>query len=155
GDAGITRLYKNGIGTGLRTARRAAFTAINYGTTEAAFHTHYGPLCREIARDNLAGRFLFSFTHLFQNHQWFALPQLESIAAEQNLPPVKRLHSRLLWGMFTGAYTYTKLLMMALHPRLQGRMLRYLATPRRVRPANQPGASSPAPTGQNEQGVLY
>ncbi|RME52467.1 MAG: FAD-dependent oxidoreductase, partial [Caldilineae bacterium] len=33
GDAGITRLYKNGIGTGLRTARRAAFTAINYGTT--------------------------------------------------------------------------------------------------------------------------
>lgn len=124
GDAGITRLYKNGIGSALRTARRAAFTAVNYGVSEAAFRAHYGPLCREIAWDNQVGRVLFHFAPLYQNHHWFARPQLQTIAHEQALPPAQRLHSRLLWGMFTGAYTYTQLLLMALHPRLHSRIIR-------------------------------
>ncbi len=123
GDAGITRLYKNGIGMALRTARWAAYTAVNFGTTEAAFRRHYGPVCQQIALDNLAGRLLFALTPLFQNQGWFAGPQLISVAQEQRLPPAARVHSLLLWGMFTGAYPYLTLLRMALNPRIHGRLL--------------------------------
>lgn len=123
GDAGITWLYKNGIGTALRTARQAAHTAVLHGVGAGDFHTRYAPLCREIAWDNRAGRFLFAFTHVFQHHGWLTLPHLRSIAAEQTLPPEQRFHSRLLWGMFTGAYPYRELLVMALHPRLQAQLL--------------------------------
>jgi len=122
GDAGITRLYKNGIGTALRTARRAAETVVWHGVSAAAFHAHYGPLGREIAWDNQVGRFLFAFTHVFQHRRRLTLPHLRAILAEQTRPPAQRLHSRLLWGMFTGVYPYRELLKMALHPRLQAHL---------------------------------
>ena len=125
GDASITRLYKNGIGTAMRTARCAADTAVNKGVDANAFRIHYAPLCWRIGFDNLIGRFLFSMTGLFENHGWFARSQLESIVREQNLPPQDRFHSRLLWGMFTGTYAYTQLLLMASHPGLLTRLLFY------------------------------
>lgn len=118
GDAGITRLYKDGIGTALRTARQAAFTAVCHGISQEDFNTFYAPLCQKIAWDNRAGRFLFMFTRLFQHHPWFANAFLRSVAAEQALPSGKRLHSRLLWGMFTGTYSYQELLVMACNPRI-------------------------------------
>lgn len=126
GDAGITRLYKNGIGTALRTARRAAYTAVHHGVSAADFHANYGPLCREIAWDNRAGRFLFAFTRVFQHHLWLTRPHLRAIAAEQTLPPAERLHSRFLWGMFTGTYPYSRLLAMACRPSVHLRLLRCL-----------------------------
>ncbi len=126
GDAGITRLYKNGIGTALRTARQAAYTAVCHGISMTAFHTHYAPLCQEIAQDNRVGQLLFAFTRFFQHHRWLMLPHLRSVAAEQVLPPAERLHSRFLWGMFTGAYPYRQLLAMACHPTLHLRLLCHL-----------------------------
>jgi len=126
GDAGITRLYKNGIGTALRTARKAAETAIWHGISSTTFRTHYAPLCREVAWDNRAGRFLFSFTHLFRHHPRFTLPHLRSVEAEQAMPPDQRLYSRLLWGMFTGVYPYRQLLAIACHPTLHLRLLRHV-----------------------------
>ena len=126
GDAGITRLYKNGIGTALRTARQAAYTALLHGIDADAFAAGYGPLCQEIAWDNRAGRFLFAFTHIFQHSRELTMPHLHSIAAEQALPPEERFHSRLLWGMFTGVYPYRELLLMACHPHLHLSLLRYL-----------------------------
>jgi flavin-dependent dehydrogenase len=59
GDAAATRLYKNGIGSALKTADRAARTAIYHGCSKAAFERHYVPLCRAIGRDNRLGRLLF------------------------------------------------------------------------------------------------
>ncbi|RME85989.1 MAG: hypothetical protein D6775_01310 [Caldilineae bacterium] len=125
GDAGITRLYKNGIGSALRTARQAAYTAIFHGIAAKDFAAGYGPLCRQIAWDNRAGRFLFAFTRVFQHHQWLTLPHLRSIASEQALPPGERFHSRLLWGMFTGTYSYRGLLAMACYPKLHTSLLRH------------------------------
>ncbi len=129
GDAGITRLYKNGIGTALRTARQAAYTAAFHGIGEDDFLTYYAPLCSEIAWDNRAGRFLFAFTHIFQHYQWLTLPHLRSIAAEQALPPAERLHSRLMWGMFTGTHPYRDLLAMACRPALHVQLLHHLLEP--------------------------
>lgn len=124
GDAGITRLYKNGIGTALRMARHAAYTAICEGVSREAFLSHYGPYCRDLWWDNLAGRMLFQFTYLFQFAGWFAQPHLLAIEAEQAMPPEKRRHSRILWGMFTGTESYRTLLGMALHPLVHARIFR-------------------------------
>lgn len=126
GDAGITQLYKNGIGTGVRTARQAAQTAVQKGVSRSMFATYYAPLCRQIALDNLVGRFLFSFTHVFQHYPCFSLPLIRATATEQALPPEQRLLSRLLWGMFTGVYPYRQLLTMACHPILHLRLLSHL-----------------------------
>jgi flavin-dependent dehydrogenase len=124
GDAGVTRLYKNGIGSAIQTAEQAARTAVLHGVSDAAFRRHYAPLCRAITRDNLAGRFLFSFSRVFRRYRWLTLPHLHSVVAERSMPPEQRHHSRFLWAMFTGAYPYRQLLGMALRPRIHLRLLR-------------------------------
>ncbi|NOZ71161.1 MAG: hypothetical protein GXP38_04490 [Chloroflexi bacterium] len=152
GDAGVTRLYKNGIGTALRTARQAAFTAVNYDITESAFRKHYRPLCRRIVWDNAVGRLLFALGPVFANHDWFARAQLESIAAEQTLPAPKRRHSRLLWGMFTGVYSYSQLMRMVLDPRLQWRIGGFVVKDwlqrllQKLRPLRQNGSPTRPPS---------
>jgi flavin-dependent dehydrogenase len=123
GDAGITRLYKDGIGTALRTSRQAANAAVRHGCGGRDFRDHYLPLCREIKRDNWAGRLLFGFTRILQRHDRLTRLHVRSVADEQALPPENRLHTRLLWGMSTGTYSYRRLLRMACHPRLHLRML--------------------------------
>ncbi|MFQ5460943.1 MAG: NAD(P)/FAD-dependent oxidoreductase, partial [Anaerolineae bacterium] len=112
GDAGITNLYKNGIGAAFRTALRAADTAVHSGLSAADFRRGYGPVCRGMALDNLAGRFLFGFTEVFKHHSRLASPHLQAVTAEQSLPEDQRLLCRLLWGMFTGTYPYRQLLAM-------------------------------------------
>ncbi|MBI3957201.1 MAG: hypothetical protein HY328_00225 [Chloroflexi bacterium] len=148
GDAGITRLYKNGIGAAIQAVRQAAYTAVVYGVSEAAFQAYYAPFCRRTAWDNQVGRLLFASTGLFQNHTWFARLQLQSMAAEQSLPPAQRLHSRILWGMFTGTYTYMELLRMALHPGVTARLLRYLPRSLRRSSAQETLAWTPPPEGR-------
>jgi flavin-dependent dehydrogenase len=123
GDAGVTRLYKNGIGSALLTGRQAALAAVHHGIDAAAFRAHYAPLCREIVQDNQAGRFLFAFARVFREHRALTLPHLHSVLAEQALPPEQRRHSRLLWSMFTGGHPYRRLVAMASHPTVQGRLL--------------------------------
>ncbi len=119
GDSGVTRLYKNGIGNALRTSRAAAHTAIFYGPSGDAFIRGYEPLCREIIQDNRFGRFLFSFTHIFQHQSVLAHPHMMTVKWEQQQPPRRRRLSRLIWGMFTGSDPYRKLFFMSIDPRVQ------------------------------------
>ena len=65
GDAAVTRLYKDGIGSAFFTAQCAMQTAVEQGISHQAFQKTYGPFCRSVATDNLYGRMLFrlwSFT---------------------------------------------------------------------------------------------
>jgi flavin-dependent dehydrogenase len=145
GDAGVTRLYKNGIGSAVHTARQAALAAVRHGIDAASFRAHYAPLCREIVNDNRAGRFLFSFSRIFRESRPLALPHLHAVIAEQSLPPHRRRHSRLLWSMFTGAYPYRRLLAMAAHPAVQLRLLRGAARGLLRRPIPRDRTDRPAP----------
>ena len=124
GDAGITRLYKNGIGTAVFMARRAAYTAVCMGIDKGTFRRYYGPACQLLWWDNQLGRALFNFTPLFQFSDWFTRPHLLAILEEQSLPLERRRYSRLLWGMFTGTYPYRALVRMAIHPRLHTQIFR-------------------------------
>jgi hypothetical protein len=118
GDASVTRLYKNGIGSALATARQAAWTAVFRGCQQRDFLHEYVPVCRAIDRDNWAGRVLFL--------QIPALKQLGLIAsAHQELARmaahnvrVATLHAQVVWGLFTGTYGYFDLLRMSVRPDL-------------------------------------
>jgi flavin-dependent dehydrogenase len=133
GDAGSTRLYKNGIGSALATAERAAWTAIHQGISQSAWSRHYLPLCRTIDGDNRIGRLLFLEAPVLKRLGLLAGAHYRLATRTQRHPEVSQLHARILWGMFTGAYSYRELLRMSLTPRLLGQWvlesLRYLIRP--------------------------
>ena len=122
GDAGATRLYKNGIGSALATAERAAWTAVTRGCTKADFERHYMPLCRKIDLDNRFGRLLFLEVPLLKYFRPMARAHYR-LASDAGHRAEARLQARILWGMFTGTYTYRELFGMASRPRLVARML--------------------------------
>jgi flavin-dependent dehydrogenase len=116
GDAAVTRLYKDGIGSAYTTAMAAMETAVEYGVGSADFRSHYAPVCRRMARDNLYGHWLFRL--------WLrvlTMPRLldawkTSLREEAGAVGPARTHMRILWGMFTGEEAYGVLLRLALSP---------------------------------------
>jgi flavin-dependent dehydrogenase len=112
GDAGVTRLYKDGIGSAYRTALQAAQTAFEVGISGQAFARGYAPLCRGIARDNQIGRLLFApwegrharFYDLWERF-W-----LRILLAEEALALRERRGHLAVWNLLTGDDTYWRIL---------------------------------------------
>ncbi|MHB1415531.1 MAG: NAD(P)/FAD-dependent oxidoreductase [Chloroflexota bacterium] len=126
GDASASRLYKNGIGSALATAERAAWTAVHRGCGKADFAASYLPLCRAIHADNRFGRFLFLQVPLLKRFPMLPMAHRRLATTLSPGHPVRDLHSRILWGMFTGAYSYSDLFGMAIRPRLVAELVRAL-----------------------------
>ena len=122
GDASATRLYKNGIGSALATAERTAWTAIYRGCSRADFEAIYMPLCRSLHRDNQVGRLLFLQVPLLKRFGVVSKAHYMVAAARPRHCRVSELHARILWGMFTGAYSYRSLFRMAVTPPLVARL---------------------------------
>ena len=120
GDVCATRLYKNGIGSALATARRAALTAIWRGARRADFAASYLPLCRAINNDNMIGRLLFLQVPALKRFR--AISMAHYLVATDAHHTARELHARILWGMFTGTYPYHELLRMSVHPTLITRL---------------------------------
>jgi flavin-dependent dehydrogenase len=117
GDAAVTRLYKDGIGSAFFTAKSAMEAAVHCGISRRAFQKTYAPFCRTIARDNLYGRFLFriwSYTLRTPRllHAWTNI-----VRQEVNRLAKHPVHIRILWGMFTGDELYRDLFWLSLSPR--------------------------------------
>lgn len=121
GDAAVTRLYKDGIGVAYLTAEAAARTAIQRGISRRAFAAGYQPLCRQIALDNLFGRLLFRLWASSRRSPFLLDVWQRAILAEASLPPAARVHTRVLWGMFTGDESYRQIFRLSISkPALQG-----------------------------------
>lgn len=116
GDAGVTRLYKDGIGASYRTAKAAATTAVLQGVSAAAFDRFYGPACRRIDRDNQIGRFLFACGHSAQHLRAARRALLRMTRREQATPGSPARLSGILWDLFTGSSSYGDILRRGLHP---------------------------------------
>lgn len=116
GDAAVSRLYKDGIGSALLTAREAARTAVHHGLSRQDFQHYYLPLCRRIDRDNLWGRLLFLINDKAKESRAFLLAQHRLIADEQNNQKGPQSFTRAAWGMFTGSYSYRSIARMTLNP---------------------------------------
>jgi NADH dehydrogenase len=116
GDASASRLYKDGIGSALLTAREAARTAVFHGISRQDFEHHYQPLCRGIERDNWWGRLLFSMIDRGKKSCSFSCAQQRLIGDEQRSTRHPQPFTKVAWGMFTGSYSYRSMARMVLSP---------------------------------------
>jgi flavin-dependent dehydrogenase len=127
GDAGVTRLYKDGVGAAYRTAKAAAETAIVHGISQDDFEAHYLPACRSIRVDNLFGRVIFFFTIAVRKSRFLRSSVLRMTAREQR-GSGRRHMSGVLWNMFTGSAPYRDVFFNALHPGFLLGLVRSLLT---------------------------
>jgi flavin-dependent dehydrogenase len=116
GDAGITRLYKDGIGAAYRTAKAAARAALFEGLSEEAFRRWYMPVCRKIARDNAIGKVAFDVTRIARRFRVFRAAMLRMTAGEQATPGRTPRMSGVLWDMFSGSAAYGDIFLRMLRP---------------------------------------
>jgi flavin-dependent dehydrogenase len=106
GDAAVTRLYKDGIGSAFLTARQAARVAVEEGVSEQAFRRGDFAVWDRTQKSRRA------------RQAWFS-----ALTVEETLP-VEKQHCRLaLWGMFTGDDSYRAIAQRLFRPSAQARLL--------------------------------
>ena len=113
GDAAVTRLYKDGIGSAFITAGAAAHTAVQRGISRQDFMAGYLPACRRIAGDNFYGRLLFRLWSLTFHTPILRKTWTQAILNEVNQFEDNPIFTRVLWGMFTGDESYRLLFWMS------------------------------------------
>jgi flavin-dependent dehydrogenase len=133
GDAGVTRLYKDGIGAAFRTSKAAAEVAALVGVAEEDFRAHYRPICRGIEIDNSIGKVIFGGSVAFKKLRFLRRAVLGMTRREQRRYSPKRPMSMVLWNMFTGSAPYKSILAQTLRPSFFGSLARELVTSNVVR----------------------
>ncbi|HPJ35897.1 MAG TPA: hypothetical protein PK358_13750 [Spirochaetota bacterium] len=129
GDAAVTRLYKDGIGSSFKTSYRAMKTALHDGIGEDDFRQFYGAYCDEIAKDNNFGKILIRFFLALLKNRRMAKICMGCLILECHMEKKDRIYSKVLWGMITGEYAYRHLFMMMIS--IKG-MLRFLKNVLRI-----------------------
>jgi len=106
GDAGATRLFKDGIGAAYTMGKAAATTAVFHGISRRDFGRVFHPAHRSLRVDNWFGRYLFFVTDLYKKYGFMTSGMLKVVEEEQkNQSSGKRL-SWILWNLFTGNERY-------------------------------------------------
>jgi len=123
GDCGVTRLYKDGIGSAYRTAKAAAVTAIFDGVSAEDFRRRFWPACRSLNADNAIGRVVFAVAGQQRKRKHDCRGILRMVAAEQRAPGDHRRMSTVLWDVFTGSAPYKEVFLRTLHPLFWGRLI--------------------------------
>ncbi len=106
GDAGSTRLFKDGLGAAYIMGKALAKTVVFDGVSADHFKMGYLPTYKELKTDNYFGRYLFWVTDLYKKHSIMTKGMLAVIKAEQNDPGNPKILSNILWNMFTGNERY-------------------------------------------------
>ena len=114
GDAAVTRLYKDGIGSAYATAQAAMHTAFFRGISRRAFREAYAPVCRRVEADNRYGKLLYWLWSLTLRSPTLMRAWKGALVAEAGEPPELQVHTRVLWGMLTGDEPYRRLLFLPL-----------------------------------------
>lgn len=109
GDAGSTRLFKDGIGAAYLMGKALAKTVVFDGVSKEHFREGYLPTYREIKIDNYFGRYLFWITDLYKNYGIMTKGMLAVVEDEQNDDAHRKELSMILWNMFTGNERYKKI----------------------------------------------
>lgn len=122
GDAGVTRLYKDGIGAALLTSQRAANVAVHFGISGEAFSHHYLPFLRAVHRDNRLGQAIFAVHHRLKDSPSFFRAHGRLTEKERRRKDSRPFH-RVFWGLFTGSYSYGSILGTSLHPLTSARLV--------------------------------
>ncbi|MBI2857695.1 MAG: hypothetical protein HYX90_01345 [Chloroflexi bacterium] len=112
GDSCISRLYKDGIGSALLSARQAAFTAVHHGVSAYDFRSHYKPFCDALYRDNRFGGRIFSLLRTTRDSGRLFRTVAKLIGSQTSLSD-SEVFRKTLWGIFTGSYSYREISDMA------------------------------------------
>jgi len=118
GDSASSKLYKNGVGAAYITGKAAANTAVFNGISAAAFKKYYQPVCSNLDRDNVLGRFIFSVTGIIQKSHLLKSAMLGLVISEQRKKNTNRRMSSVLWDTFTGSAAYKNIFLRFLNPLL-------------------------------------
>jgi flavin-dependent dehydrogenase len=127
GDCGVTRFYKDGIGSAYRAAKAAATTAVFAGISAEDFRQHYGTLCRRLRLDNTIGKLVFAIVGQIQRRRFARRAALRMVAREQQGEMANQRLSMVMWDMYTGGSPYGEILFRTLHPGFWGPFLGDLA----------------------------
>jgi flavin-dependent dehydrogenase len=106
GDAGSTRLFKDGLGAAYIMGKAAAKTALFHGVSKQHFQREYYPVYRNIIIDNKFGKVLFAVTDAFKVHKVLNKSMFRLVQKEQLEPSCPKILSSILWDMFTGNELY-------------------------------------------------
>jgi len=118
GDSSSSKLYKNGIGAAYITGKAAAKTAVFYGISATSFHKYYNPVCNEVDKDNMLGKFIFFVTGFIQKSIVLKSAMLGMVIKEQKSEASKRRMSSVLWDTFTGSASYKDIFLRFMNPLL-------------------------------------
>lgn len=116
GDAGSTRLFKDGLGAAYIMGKAAAKTAVFQGVGEEQFEKYYYPVYKSLIVDNQFGRMLFFATDVCRKNRFLTEGMLEVVRNEQESSEKKRILSSILWDMFTGNERYKNIFPRSLSP---------------------------------------
>ncbi|RJQ49787.1 MAG: hypothetical protein C4538_01475 [Nitrospiraceae bacterium] len=107
GDAGSSRLFKDGIGASYMMSKAAATAALFYGISKQNFAEHYLPAYNRTRNDNRYGRFVYAVTNAYKNIGILTEAMVNVVNKEQDRrnKEFPRLSS-MLWDTFTGNETY-------------------------------------------------
>lgn len=112
GDAGSTRLFKDGIGASYIMGKSAAVAAVLHGVGKEDFTRHYLPVYNATRVDNMFGKFIYLTTSVYKNIGILTEGMLNVVKEEQKNKDMKfpRLSS-ILWDTFTGNEAYKNIFM--------------------------------------------
>lgn len=126
GDAAVTRLYKDGIGSAFITAQAAVAAVVEFGISARALQRGYAPICRKIAWDNHYGGWMFRLWRLLSRSPRLSKAWSAALRAEENLALEDHIHGRIIWGMLSGDESYRALFRLALSMRSAASLWRAL-----------------------------
>ncbi len=122
GDAGSTRLFKDGLGAAYLMGKAAAKTAVFQGIGERQFAGDYYPAYKRIINDNNYGSLLYAVIGIYRKVGLLTKAMLKVVEKEQAGRSDKTMSS-ILWDMFTGNEKYKKIFSHAFKVKMQTDML--------------------------------
>jgi len=127
GDAGSTRLFKDGLGAAYLMGKAIAKTVVFHGVGRQHLKGSYKPVYRSILIDNYFGRVLYAVTDILRKNSVFTKGMLEVIQREQEGVAGHVVLSSILWDMFTGNERYRNIFPKALDVRMNLHLLKEIA----------------------------
>ena len=116
GDAGVSRLFKDGLGAAYITAKACATTAMIHGVSKKDFKQFYLPACKKLNVDNSIGKMVFLTVDLFKMIPMLSRGMLKMVQREQSPDVKSKDMSMVLWDTFTGSNTYRSIFMRCINP---------------------------------------
>ena len=117
GDMAWARLYKDGIYSAYLTATALARAVIDVGTDRQSLRNAYGPVIKDLKRDNGFGRILFMLNRLVFSNPTLSRILYQAVLTERKTKPERaRRLADTLWKMASGDDTYQAGLRAMFHP---------------------------------------